>query len=62
MTVRHRAAGAHQSVEAYLRSKLIDDAAHPTVDEVLVRASGRTGGSVPLGTAAQLVRDDRAGR
>jgi plasmid stability protein len=60
--LRRRAAAAHQSLQEYLRSKLIDDAARPTVDEVLDRASGRAGGSVPLKTAAQAVRDDRAGR
>jgi plasmid stability protein len=60
--LRRRAAAAHQSLQEYLRSKLIDDAARPTVDEVLDRASGRAGGSVPLTTAARVVRDDRAGR
>jgi antitoxin FitA len=60
--LRRRAAAAHQSLQEYLRSKLIDDAARPTVDEVLDRASGRSGGSVPLKTAARAVRDDRAGR
>jgi plasmid stability protein len=60
--LRRRAAAAHQSLQEYLRSKLIDDAARPTVDEVLERASGRAGGSVPLKTSARAVRDDRAGR
>jgi len=60
--LRSRAAAAHQSLQEYLRSKLIDDAARPTVDEVLDRASGRAGGSVPLKTAARAVRDDHAGR
>jgi antitoxin FitA len=49
-------------LQEYLRSKLIDDAARPTVDEVLDRAAGRAGGSVPLKAAARAVRDDRAGR
>jgi plasmid stability protein len=60
--LRRRAAAAHQSLQEYLRSKLIDDAARPTVDEVLDRASARAGGSIPFKTAARSVRDDRAGR
>jgi antitoxin FitA len=60
--LRRRAAAAHQSLQEYLRSKLIDDAARPTVDEVLDRAAGRAGGSVPLKAAARAVRNDRAGR
>lgn len=60
--LRRRAASAHQSLQEYLRSRLIEEAAAPTLDEVLDRAGGRSGGSVPLGTAAAAVRDDRAGR
>lgn len=60
--LRRRAAAAHQSLQEYLRSRLIDEAARPTLDEVLERVSGRAGGSVPLGDAARAVRDDRAGR
>jgi plasmid stability protein len=60
--LRRRAANAHQSLQEYLRSRLIDEASRPTVDEVLDRAAGRAGGSVPLSTAVEAVRDDRAGR
>ncbi|MFA9270710.1 MAG: hypothetical protein ACEQSX_08125 [Baekduiaceae bacterium] len=60
--LRRRAAGAHQSLQEYLRSRLIEEAATPTLDEVLDRAGGRAGGSVSFITAAQAVRDDRAGR
>ena len=33
--MRQRASAAHQSLQEYLRSKLIAEAAQPTVDEVL---------------------------
>lgn len=60
--LRRRAAAAHQSLQEYLRNRLIDEAARPTLDEVLDRASGRAGGSVPLTAAAEVVRENRAGR
>ena len=44
--LRQRAAAARQSLQAYLRGRLIDEAATPTVDEILDRAGGRAGGSV----------------
>ncbi len=60
--LRRRAAAAHQSLQEYLRSRLVDEASAPTVEEVLDRAGGRAGGSVPFSAAAQAVREDRAGR
>jgi plasmid stability protein len=60
--LRRRAAAAHQSLQEYLRSRLIDEASSPTVEEVLDRAGGRAGGSVPFSAAAQALRDDRARR
>lgn len=57
--LRRRAAAAHQSLQEYLRSRLIADAAAPTLDDVLDRAGGRVGGSVTLADAAALVRTDR---
>lgn len=60
--LRRRAAAAHQSLQEYLRSKLIEEASRPTVDEILDRAGGRAGGSVPLKVAARHLRDDRARR
>lgn len=60
--LRRRAAEAHQSLQEYLRSRLIDEASRPTLDEVLERAAGRAGGSVSLKSAARAVRDDRARR
>lgn len=44
--LRRRAAEAHQSLQEYLRSRLIEEASRPTVDEVLARAGSRAGGSV----------------
>lgn len=60
--LRRRAAGARQSLQEYLRSRLIEEADTPTVEEVLDRAGGRAGGSVPFSAAAQALREDRAGR
>ena len=57
--LRQRAAAAHQSLQEYLRSRLIDEASRPTLDEVLDRAGGRSGGSVPLAAAVANLRDDR---
>ena len=58
--LRQRAAAASQSLQEYLRSRLIAEAAAPTLEEVLDRAGGRSGGSVPLRQAADVVRADRA--
>jgi len=58
-TLRRRAADAHQSLQEYLRARLIEEASRPTLDEVLDRAGGRAGGSVTLKTAVRSVRGDR---
>lgn len=58
--LRQRANAAHQSLQEYLRSKLITEAAQPTVDEVLARAGAHTGGSLPLADAVSALRSDRA--
>lgn len=57
--LRRRAAEAHQSLQEYLLTKLIEDASVPTMAEVLRRAEARTGGTISLTGAADLVRDDR---
>jgi len=56
--LRQRAA-AYQSLQEYLRARLIEEADQPTMDEVLSRAGGRSGGSVPLREAVAAIRDDR---
>lgn len=60
--MRRRAAAANQSLQEYLLSRLIEEASTPTFSEVLDRAGGRSGGSVPLTDAVAAVRDDRARR
>ncbi len=60
--LRRRAAVAHQSLQEYLRSRLIAEAREPTVDEVLDRAGGRAGGSLSFEAAVEAVREDRARR
>jgi antitoxin FitA len=57
--LRQRAAAAHQSLQEYLRARLIEEADQPTLEEVLDRAGGRSGGSVPLEDAVTAIRDDR---
>jgi len=57
--LRARAAAAHQSLQEYQRSRLIQEAAAPTVDEVLDRSSRRRGGRLSLEAASALVREDR---
>jgi hypothetical protein len=60
--LRQRAAAAHQSLQEYLLARLIDEASQPTLEEILDRAGGRSGGSVPLAAAVGTLRDDRARR
>jgi len=60
--LRQRAAAAHQSLQEYLRARLIEEADQPTLQEVLDRAGGRSGGSVPIETAVAALHDDRARR
>jgi plasmid stability protein len=60
--LRKRAAAAHQSLQEYLRARLIEEASRPTLEEVLDRAGGRAGGSVPLEAAVSVLRADRGRR
>jgi plasmid stability protein len=57
--LRRRAAEAGQSLQEYLRSWLIQQAATPTVAEVMKRAGGRAGGSLSLEDAVDIIRADR---
>ncbi len=57
--LRQRAAAAHQSLQEYLRARLIEEASLPTLNEVLDRAGGRAAGTVPLKAAVVAVRADR---
>jgi antitoxin FitA len=60
--LRQRAARAHQSLQEYLRSRLIEEAAMPTLEEVLERAGNRSGSSLPFSAAVEAVRSDRDSR
>lgn len=60
--LRRRAAAAHQSLQEYLLTKLIEEAGRPTLDEVLDRAGGRAGGSVTFKTSVGTLRAERARR
>lgn len=60
--LRQRAAAAHQSLQEYLRSRLIAEANQPTLEEVLDRAGGRSGGSVAPKDAVSTLQRDRARR
>jgi plasmid stability protein len=60
--LRRRAAAAHQSLQEYLLARLIAEASQPTLEEILDRAGGRSGGSLPLADAVKAVRGDRARR
>jgi len=60
--LRRRAAAAGQSLQEYLRGRLVAEASAPTVDEILARAGGRAGGSVPFSAAVEALREDRARR
>jgi antitoxin FitA len=57
--LRRRAAAAHQSLQEYLRSRLIAEAGEPTLDEVLARAGSRSGSTLTLEDAVGSIRDDR---
>ncbi|MGH9102647.1 MAG: FitA-like ribbon-helix-helix domain-containing protein [Acidimicrobiales bacterium] len=58
-TLRRRAAASRQSLQEYLRARLIEEAATPTVEEVLERAGGRAGGSVSFSETVEALREDR---
>jgi plasmid stability protein len=57
--LRRRAAAAGQSLQEYLLARLVADAEEEPLDEILARAGGRAGGSLPLDFAAGVLREDR---
>ena len=57
--LRRRAAMAHQSLQEYLLTRLIEEAQTPALDEVLDRAGGRAGGALSFHDAVRAVRDER---
>jgi antitoxin FitA len=60
--LRRRAAASGKSLQEYLLGHLVEEAKHPTVDEVLERAGGRAGGSVSFRAAVARIRADRRQR
>lgn len=60
--LRRRAHAAHQSLQEYLLTKLIEEASQPTLAEVLDRAAARKGAKLSFKAAARAVQQDRAGR
>jgi hypothetical protein len=59
-TLRRRAAAEGKSLQEYLLERLSEDARTLTLDEVLDRAGGRSGGRVSFDAAAEAVRRDRS--
>ena len=58
-TLRRHAAEAGRSLQEYLLDLLCEQARTPTLNEVLERASGRTGGNISTAEAVAAVRADR---
>jgi len=58
-TLRRRAVAAGQSLQEYLLELLTEEAQAPTLDEVLDRAGGRAGGSVPFKATVVALRHER---
>ncbi|WP_082683987.1 MULTISPECIES: hypothetical protein [unclassified Mycobacterium] len=54
-----RAARAHQSLQEYLRSRLIADANQPTLEEAFDRLATRRGGKVSFVDAVSHLRAER---
>lgn len=61
-SLQDHAATAGQSLQQYLVTELTRLARRPTLNEVLRRAGGLSGGRVGLSTAAADLRDERNGR
>ena len=61
-TLRKRAAAAGMSLQEYLLAHLVEEAATPTLDEVLERAGQRAGGRITSREAVKAVRSDRDAR
>ena len=56
--LRRRAAAAGQALQEYLRTRLIEEASRPTLEEVLARIDSRTG-SLSFEETVAALRDDR---
>jgi hypothetical protein len=58
-TLRRRASSAHLTLQEYLRARLIEEAATPTLEEVLERAGSRADTSVSFEVGAEVIKKDR---
>lgn len=57
--LRRRAAEAHQSLQEYLRARLIAEAARPTVPEVLAEAEHMARAEVTVAQVDAVLRRER---
>lgn len=57
--LRTRAAKAGQSLQEYLRGRLIEEASRPTLDDVLNRVEARSGSDITLESVVGTIRYDR---
>jgi plasmid stability protein len=57
--LRRRAAAVGQSLQDYLLAQLVEATSRPTLDEVLERAGGRSGGKLSFASAVETIRRDR---
>lgn len=57
--LRRRAASAGKSMQEFLLAMINELAEKPTIEEVLARAGGRSGGRLSLASASRDVRADR---
>jgi hypothetical protein len=61
-TLRRRAAEAGMSLQEYLLAELTEQARQPTMKEFWERVGQRTGGSMSMKEAVDLIRADRDSR
>ena len=57
--LRRRAAAAGQSLQEYLRTRLIEEASRPTMEEALARFSGLSGGSLSFAETVEELLAER---
>jgi antitoxin FitA len=57
--LRRRAEKAGKSLQEYLLGRLVEEARHPSLDDLLDRAGRHRGGRVSFEFASEVVREDR---
>jgi antitoxin FitA len=60
--LRRRAALAGKSLQEFLLGWLLEEARYPSIEEVLDRAGGRSGGALPFAVAVEAIGSDRSSR